>query len=160
MCKIHLHLFRFASLAALMNCSFPVFSEPACMKNVQNEEEINICQHTEAKQLELELNDLEHSIRSRFKSPQIERFDEAQTRWQQMTEKDCEIEAFFYEGATIYPAIQSECLQRHYLDRMETLKKYVCPEPNLGSGCVVPDQKPDDSTPNNPVNSNSSKRFR
>ena len=110
------------------------------MKNSHNEEEINICQHTETKKLEQELNELEKSIRDRFKSPQIERFDEAQTRWQQMTEKDCEIEANFYEGAPIYLAIQSECLQRHYQDRMETLKKYICPEYSLGNGCdiVVP----------------------
>jgi len=112
------------------------------MKDSRSEEEINICQHAAAKALELELNDLESSIRSRFKSPQLERFDDAQTHWQQMTESDCKIEADFYEGAPIYPAIQSECLQRHYQDRMETLNKYVCPEPNLGNGCEVNDPVP------------------
>ncbi len=110
-------------------------AEPECMKTTRSEEEINVCQSAAAKQLELDIIDLEQAIRSRFKSPQIERFDEAQRRWEQMTEKDCEIESNFYEGAAIYIAIQSECLQRHYQDRLQTLKKYVCPEHNLGSGC-------------------------
>ena len=105
------------------------------MKNAQNEEDINICQHSEAKRLLLELNDLENAIHNRFQGSQSERFTEAQTRWRQMTAKDCEIEADFYEGAGIYPAIHSACLQRHYLDRITTLKKYLCPEPNLGNGC-------------------------
>lgn len=105
------------------------------MGNAHSEEEINVCQAAAAKQLELDILDLEKAVRSRFKSPQIERFDEAQTRWQQMTEKDCEIEANFYEGAAIYIAIQSECLQRHYQERLQTLKKYICPEHSLGNGC-------------------------
>lgn len=114
-------------------------AEPECMKSARSEEEINVCQSEAARQLELDIIDLEKAIRPHFKSPQIERFDEAQTRWQQMTEKDCEIEANFYEGAAIYVAIQSECLQRHYQERMQTLKKYICPEPSLGNGCETAD---------------------
>lgn len=132
----------FLLFIALFFYNASALAELACMKGVQNEEDINICQHSEATRLALELNDLEHSIRSRFKSPQIERFDEAQNRWLQMTEKDCEIEAAFYEGATIYLAIHSECLQRHYLERLVTLKKYVCPEPNLGNGCHLNNSAP------------------
>lgn len=121
-------------VAALFFSAF-ASSEPACMKTVSTEEDINICQYSEAKRLLLELNDLENAIQTHLQGSQGERFEEAQTRWRQMTEKDCELEADFYEGAGIYPAIHSECLQRHYLDRMATLKKYLCPEPNLGHGC-------------------------
>jgi len=130
----------------------PVMAEPLCMKESRSEEEINICQHAVAKELELQIGDMEKLVRTHFKSPQIERFDEAQTRWQQMTEKDCEIEANFYEGAAIYPAIQSECLQRHYQERLQTLKKYTCPEYNLGNGCestgevTAPAVSPSDET--------------
>lgn len=154
-------IFWFIFFAMAMNYSVSVISEPLCMKNSHSEEDINICQHAEAKKLELELYDLETKVRSRFKTIQAERFDEAQTRWQQMTEKDCEIEAYFYEGAPIYPAIQAECLQRHYQDRMETLKKYLCPEHSIGNGCdsVEPTPKPV-TLPTNQTKIKGSKRFR
>jgi uncharacterized protein YecT (DUF1311 family) len=109
--------------------------EPACMTDAHTEDDINLCQATAARQLEMELGDLEHAIRSRFKSPQLERFDEAQAHWHQMALKDCEIEASFYEGAKVYLAIQSGCLRRHYQERMVTLNKYLCPEQQLGNGC-------------------------
>jgi len=129
------YLYLSVLFACLLNINISVYAEPDCMNSSHSEEEINVCEAAAAKQLELDILDLEKAIRSRFKSPQVERFDEAQTRWQQMTEKDCEIEANFYEGAAIYVAIQSECLQRHYQERLLTLKKYICPEPRLGNGC-------------------------
>ena len=132
---MNVDFFRGFVFACLIGVGAVVHAEPACMDSAHGEEEINVCEAAAAKQLELDILDLEKAIRSRFKSPQIERFDEAQTRWQQMTEKDCEIESNFYEGAAIYVAIQSECLQRHYQERMQTLKKYICPEPSLGNGC-------------------------
>ena len=126
---------RFIFLAFFPFLSMLSYADAGCMKNARSEEEINICQHAEAKRLEMELKDLEAAIQSRFQSPQLERFQAAQAFWMQMTEKDCEIEADFYEGAPIYPAIKSQCLQKHYRNRIQLVRDYLCPEYSLSNGC-------------------------
>lgn len=117
------------------------------MKHVATDEEINICQSSEAKLLNLQVKELEAAILARFKGVQLERFEVAQQAWRAMTEKDCEIQADFYEGAPVYIAIQAQCLQHHYRDRIEVLNRYLCPEHSFSKGC----EKPSEGRPQPPV---------
>lgn len=118
-----------------LHTSMPAQAEPACMKDSHTAEEINICQHTEAKQLELQLKNLEESVRSRLKGVQLDRFNSAEASWLDMTNKDCEIESDFYEGSPVYIATQSKCLQNHYLARMHVIRNYLCPDYSITNGC-------------------------
>ena len=110
-------------------------AEPECMKNSHTEEEINVCQLATAKQLEIQLKELEVRVRARLKGNQLQRFNAAQDSWQIMTTRDCEIEADFYEGSPVYIAIQAQCLQRHYIERLQLVNNYLCPEYSINSGC-------------------------
>jgi uncharacterized protein YecT (DUF1311 family) len=116
--------------------------EPLCMSKVKNEEDINICQYATAKYLELQVKETEEKILLRFSGAQLTRFQEAQANWRLMMNLDCEIQSYFYEGAGIYTAIQSQCLQGHYRTRLETLRRYLCPEHQYLNGCsTVPAQQ-------------------
>ncbi len=107
----------------------------SCMENARDDEEINVCQHALAKELEYKLRDLEKDIKSHLKGTQKDRFNDSQVHWRKMTERDCQIEADFYEGATVYPAILSQCLQKHYRDRINQVRNYLCPEHSLSTDC-------------------------
>lgn len=115
--------------------SFAQVEEPLCMSKVKSEEDINICQYATAKYLELQVKETEEKILLRFSGIQLQRFQEAQANWRLMMNLDCEIQAYFYEGAGIYTAIQSQCLQNHYHTRLETLRHYLCPEHQYLNGC-------------------------
>ena len=111
-----------------------------CMNNGKahesmSDEEINICQYNRAKHLELKLRDLVALIQARLPKAQLARFNEAQGHWVGMTQKDCEIEADFFEGAPIYPAILAQCQQQHYRTRINHINRYLCPENNLVEAC-------------------------
>jgi len=109
--------------------------EPLCMSKVKNEEDINICQYATAKYFELQVKETEEKILLRFSGVQLKRFQETQENWRMMMNLDCEIQSYFYEGAGIYTAIQSQCLQWHYRARLETLERYLCPEHQYLNGC-------------------------
>lgn len=116
--------------------SFAQAEEPLCMSKVKNEEDINICQYATAKYLELQVQETEEKILLRFSGLQLKRFQEAQEHWRLMLNLDCELQSYFYEGAGIYTAIQSQCLQGHYRTRLATLKNYLCPEHQYLNGCA------------------------
>lgn len=109
--------------------------EPLCMSKVKTEEDINICQYATAKYLEMQVNDVEEKILKRFSGQQLKRFQEAQASWRLMVAMDCEIQSYFYEGAAVYTAIQSQCLQFNYRVRLHTLDNYLCPEHSYLNGC-------------------------
>jgi len=109
--------------------------EPPCMSKVKSEEDINICQYATAKYLELQAKEMEEKILLRFSGVQLKRFQEAQEHWRLMVSLDCEIQSYFYEGAGVYTAIQSQCLQNHYRARLEVLQRYICPEHQSPNGC-------------------------
>lgn len=111
------------------------------MSKVKNEEDINICQYATAKYFELQLKEIEDKILLRFSGIQLKRFQEAQENWHLMVNLDCEIQSYFYEGAGIYTAIQSQCLQSHYRARLEVLERYLCPEHQYLNGCSTTTQK-------------------
>lgn len=111
------------------------YAEPACMSQVKSEEDINICQYATAKYLELQVKETEDKVLTRFSGIQLKRFQEAQTHWRLLMSLDCEIQAYFYEGAGVYTAIQSQCLQNHYRIRLQILKNYLCPEHSYLNGC-------------------------
>lgn len=121
------------------------------MQHVATDEEINTCQSSEAKLLGLQIKELEALLNTRFKGVQLERFVSAQAAWRQMVEKDCEIQADFYEGAPIYIAVQAQCLQHHYRSRLEVLGRYLCPEHSLAKGCQKPGAPPNEVRPQQPV---------
>lgn len=105
------------------------------MSKVKSEEDINICQYATAKYLELQVKEIEEKILLRFSGIQLKRFQEAQANWRLMLSLDCEIQSYFYEGAGIYTAIQSQCLQDHYRTRLQILERYMCPEHQYLNGC-------------------------
>ena len=88
--------------------------QASCMNSSRSHEEINVCQHLRAKNLEYKLIALEKKLMLKFDEPQKSRFREAQTTWRKMVSLDCTIESDFFEGAPIYPAIVSQCLFNHY----------------------------------------------
>ena len=106
-----------------------------CTDSSRSTEEINVCQYSLAKNLEYKLKKLEKKIIFNFDSEQQSRFEQAQTAWRKMVAVDCEIESAFYEGAPIYTAIVSQCLQKHYLSRIEQIKNYICPDHSLNTSC-------------------------
>lgn len=106
-----------------------------CMQNTTNNEEINICQHTLAKQVEYKLRQLSKAIITRFEGEQELRFIQAQTQWRAMMKKDCALESDFFEGADVYPAILSRCMQNHYQSRITQISNYLCPEHSLSQSC-------------------------
>jgi len=106
-----------------------------CMKEALSSEEMNICQHAQAKVVEYKLTELVKAIIARFEGDQELRFILAQTQWRAMMEKDCELEADFYEGADVYPAILSRCMQNHYQSRITQISNYLCPEHSLSKSC-------------------------
>lgn len=130
------------TLALLLICwlfpalSFAQVEEPLCMSKVKNEEDINICQYATAKYLELQVKETEEKVLLRFSGIQLQRFQETQANWRLMVSLDCEIQSYFYEGAGIYAAIQSQCLQKHYASRLDTLRNYLCPEHQYLNGCA------------------------
>ena len=72
-------------------------AEEDCMDTAKTDEAINVCQHKQAKQYEFQLIELVRQITARFKGEQLTRFKQAQTGWEQMMNKDCEVEANFFE---------------------------------------------------------------
>ena len=88
-----------------------------------------------AKYFELRVKEVEEKIINRFQGVQLERFQQAQASWRSLLENDCAIQSDFYEGAGVYTAIISQCLQMHYRARLEILEKYLCPEHNYLNGC-------------------------
>jgi uncharacterized protein YecT (DUF1311 family) len=113
------------------------YEEPECMSKVQEEEDINICQFATAKYFELRVKEVEEEIMNRFKGVQLERFRSAQSAWRAMLENDCAIQSDFFEGANVYTAIISQCLQTHYRNRLDTLENYLCPEHSYLNGCDI-----------------------
>ena len=107
----------------------------ACMDKAKTDEEVNVCQHTLAKEMEYKYKSLVKQIQGKFKGQQLQRFNAAQQHWQQMMDRDCLIEANFYEGAPIYPGILSGCLENHYRERIEHIKNYLCPEQSMSRSC-------------------------
>lgn len=134
----------FCLICWLPALGFSEADEPLCMSKVKNEEDINVCQYATAKYFELQLKEIEEKILLRFSGDQLKRFQEAQEHWRLMINLDCEIQSYFYEGAGIYTAIQSQCLQKHYRTRLDTLERYTCPEHQYLNGCTnsVTPQKP------------------
>lgn len=129
-------LFLPGFICLLPSLSFAQAEEPLCMSKVKSEEDINICQYATAKYLELQVKEIEEKILLHFSGPQLKRFQEAQANWRLMMNLDCEIQSYFYEGAGIYTAIQSQCLQDHYRTRLEILERYMCPEHQYLNGCA------------------------
>lgn len=111
------------------------YDEPLCMSKVKSDEDINICQYATAKYLEQQVKETEDKVLLKFSGVQLKRFQEAQANWRLMMSLDCEIQGYFYEGANIYPAIQSQCLQAHYRSRLKILQNYLCPEHSYVNGC-------------------------
>ena len=105
------------------------------MEKASSHEEINVCQHKLAKQKEYQLKNLVTEIKKRFRGTQKDRFNDAQQLWEKMTNRDCEIEADFYEGSQVYIAILSQCLNGHYQQRIDQIKYYLCPDHSLSKAC-------------------------
>ena len=107
----------------------------SCMEKAKTDEEINVCQHALAKELEFKLKDLEEMVLQRFKGVQRERFLTGQASWKLMVQNDCELEADFFEGATVYPAVISRCRYKHYKRRINQIRNYLCPDHSLNHSC-------------------------
>jgi uncharacterized protein YecT (DUF1311 family) len=124
---------------SLLLCSLSLLSlQPAhadCMITALTDDDINICQHKITKQTEYVLNEIEEKIRKHLSGTQKDRFNAAQGLWRDMAERDCEIESDFYEGAGIYQAIYSVCMNNHYNNRIMQISNYLCPDHSLGKGC-------------------------
>jgi uncharacterized protein YecT (DUF1311 family) len=106
-----------------------------CMAKATTDEEINICQHNKAKELEISLEQLVEEIIAGLPKQQLQRFTAAQEHWQGMLTKDCELEAAFFEGAPIYPAILAQCQQHHFRTRIDHIRRYLCPEHTVVNSC-------------------------
>jgi len=99
--------------------------EDPCAPEAQRSTQLMACAERKFKEATAELKRVRAKLYEDFESRSRVKFRAAERLWLSYRKSNCDTEASIYEGGTIQPLIQLQCMTRVTLERADELKAQI-----------------------------------
>ncbi len=106
-----------------------------CAQTAITQSDLNKCASQNAQATHSKLESLIDELQGRMNASQYELLLNIEADWQRTASKHCEWEVSFFDGGSIQPMWLADCLNRQYLDRIETLRLTLCEGNGMTGEC-------------------------